>query len=671
VRLWRPAIARWRDAVALFKVAEDDHDLAARQLAALTKQVPLLYTILVVSAVLLAWTHFTTAPRLLTSSAPLALFGICALRLMKWFHTRGRTPVGSDVILRLKTTILFACVLGVAFASWSLALFFYGDAYAQCHVAFYMGITVVSCIFCLMHLRAAALLLTAIVIIPYCIFFAATGRPVFIALSVNMALVTIGLLFVMLRNYADFAALIVSQRELTARQAETQRLSDENLRLAYLDSLSSLPNRRRFFAELDRRLAEAEHAGATFTVVLIDLDRFKGVNDLFGHAAGDSLLRQVAARLKFLVDDTLFIARLGGDEFGAILSEAAEPADILAFGEAVKSSLERPCVVGDRLAAIGCSMGAATYPVAAGTAEDLFERADYALYHGKAHHRGEMVLFTAEHESVIRKAGLVEHAFRSADLEAELFCVFQPIVDIESQRVIAFESLARWSSPLLGNVGPDVFIAVAERTQSVGRLTEILLTKALAAAASWPADVSICFNLSAYDLIAPTTMDNVHKIVRQSGLPPTRIEFEVTETALLKDFDAAVRALESLREMGLRISLDDFGTGYSSLGYVHRLPLDKIKIDRSFVKDIDISAKTPSIVKTIVDLCRNLNVVCVVEGVETESQLRVLQSLGCRNIQGYLFSRPVPADLVTRLIDQLAAALTDPVSNMDVAAQRA
>jgi diguanylate cyclase (GGDEF)-like protein len=473
-------------------------------------------------------------------------------------------------------------------------------------------------------------------------------------MAVNMLLVSIALTVVMLRNYEDFAALISSRRELILRQQETQRLSDENLRLANLDSLSSLPNRRSFFEELDRTIAWAERDGARFAVAVLDLDRFKGINDVYGHAAGDRLLTQVGLRLKRIASDTLFIARLGGDEFGAILFDGTTDRGIEAFGAGLKTLFAGPCVVGDKLATISCSVGVALYPKAGRTAEELFERADYALYFGKEIKKGEMVVFSDEHETTIRHSSRLEQALRGADFEAEMWMAFQPIVDMARRRVIAFEALARWQSPELGAVRPDQFIKVAERTQMIGPLTEVLLKKALTAAAGWPPSVRVCFNLSANDLIDKDTMAAVRRAVLASGVGPSRIEFEVTETALLQDFELASASIDGLRALGARVSLDDFGAGFASLGYVHRLTLDKIKIDQSFIADVDVSRTSPNIIRSIVDLCRNLDLECVVEGVETESQLRALMALGCQYMQGYLLSRPVPAEQVMRVIDRIS-----------------
>jgi diguanylate cyclase (GGDEF)-like protein len=638
----------------IFSLPVDDPELACSQYAALLRQIPMLYAVLLTNAVALAATHAAIAPLSLTLAVPVVLCGACVVRLVTWVRARGRAVTAEEAIRQMRKTVLLTGVTASGFTIWSFCLFPYGDAYDQCHVAFYMAMTLISSIFCLMHLRAAALLLAAIVVVPLTIFLLATGRVVFMAMAGNLLFVSVALIMVMLRNYGDFAALISSRRELIMRQNETQRLSDENLRLANLDSLSSLPNRRSFFEELERTIAWAERDGARFAVAVLDLDRFKGINDVYGHAAGDRLLTQVGLRLKRIASDTLFIARLGGDEFGAILFDGTTDRGIELFGANLKTLFAGPCVVGDKLTTISCSVGVALYPKAGRTAEMLFERADYALYFGKQIKKGEMVVFSDEHETTIRQSSRLEQALRGADFEAEMWMAFQPIVDMARRRVIAFEALARWQSPELGAVKPDQFIKVAERTQMIGPLTEVLLNKALVAAADWPPSVRVCFNLSANDLIDKDTMAAVRRTVMASDVTPSRIEFEVTETALLQDFELATASIDGLRALGARVALDDFGAGFASLGYVHRLTLDKIKIDQSFIADVDVSRTSPNIIRSIVDLCRNLDLECVVEGVETESQLRALMALGCQYMQGYLLSRPVPAEQVMRVIDRIS-----------------
>ena len=247
---------------------------------------------------------------------------------------------------------------------------------------------------------------------------------------------------------------------------------------------------------------------------------------------------------------------------------------------------------------IACSIGFAIYPEAGTTAEQLFERADYALYHVKQHARGRSVVFSQEHEIQIRQFALVENCLRNADLEQELSINFQPIYDVVRCEVVAFEALARWDSPKLGPIPPDDFIPVAERTDFVSKLTRILLRKALACVRTWPDDIRISFNLSVRDISSAEAILKIIAIIENSGVAPERIDLEVTETALIRDFDKGNECLRALKSLGVHISLDDFGSGYSSLSYVHRLPLDKIKIDRSFIKDIETQGASRDIVKT-------------------------------------------------------------------------
>jgi diguanylate cyclase (GGDEF)-like protein len=634
----------------LLAVPVGNPDLARSQLAAFKTQLPLLYLILTINAVLLAATHFRTAPALLTLVMPVILCSACAIRARYWIGQPPRTITTDEAIHQLRTTIRLVPLLGLGFEIWAFNLYPYGDAYAKCHVAFYMSITVISCIFCLMHVRGAALLLTAIVVVPFTLFFTLTFQPVLAAIAANLAFVTFGMIFILQRNYTDFAALVTSKQELLMRQAETQRLSDDNFRLANLDSLTKLPNRRRFLAELDRALAEAGEHSTRLALAIVDLDGFKGVNDVHGHAAGDRLLIEVGDRLRDFAGPTISVARLGGDEFGVMLSGNPLPADIARFGAELCRRLRGPYLLPDIEAAVCGSAGIAAFPENGLTAQALFERADYALYTAKETRTGEAVIFSPEHEALIRRAALVDHALRHADFAHEHWLAFQPIVEAGTLRTLGFEALARWTCPGYGQVSPNVFIPAAERMRMIGTLTEALLTKALEAAAKLPPPLRIAFNLSAQDLTTPETIAAVRRLIAASGVSPSRIDLEITETAVMRDFDLAADSLALLRQSGLRITLDDFGTGFSSLSHVHRLKPDKIKIDRSFVADIHTSQMARDIVRTVVDLCNTLGLDCVVEGVETDAQLRVLTALGCRVMQGYLFGRPMPEEAMAAFL---------------------
>jgi diguanylate cyclase (GGDEF)-like protein len=626
---------------ALFEVPADDPELTLSQLAAFSKQVPLLYLVLVANTIGLAATHLDSAPAALAILAPAVLCVVCAIRVATWWRVGERVVSAEQAVRKLRMTVKLVVVLGAAFVAWAFSLYPYGDAYAQGHVAFYMAITAIGSIFCLMHLRAAALLLALVVIVPFICFFLSTGNTVFVAISINLLLVAFAMINILLGYYRDFANLIKSQKELVAEHAETRRLSDENLRLANVDSLTDLPNRRRFFADLSAVMERCRREGSRFAVALIDLDGFKPVNDIHGHATGDRVLIEAGRRLRQVSGPSVCLARLGGDEFGLIIDGAPSDADIRRLGQQFCDVLQAPYVLPDLTAQVSGSIGFATFPDAGRSTEQLLERADYALYHAKQNHRGTVVVFSHEHATDIRETSLIEQGLRHADLEREMSLAFQPIIDIATNRTTGFETLARWTSPTLGTVPPSVFIKVAERSDLIGRLTEVLLKKALEAARGWPKHLRVAFNLSMRDIASPEAILRITTIVRQSGVEPGRIDLEVTETAMMRDFEQTRAALRTLKLLGVHISLDDFGTGYSSLSYVHRLPLDKIKIDRSFVAEIETDKACLNIVKTVIDLCRNLDLDCVVEGVETAAQLRILRDLGCRAMQGYFFSPPM------------------------------
>ncbi|MGD0720887.1 MAG: EAL domain-containing protein, partial [Roseiarcus sp.] len=368
---------------------------------------------------------------------------------------------------------------------------------------------------------------------------------------------------------------------------ETRRLGLENARLANTDGLTALPNRRRFLTALDQTLRPATRHGRRFTVGLIDLDGFKSVNDLHGHAVGDKVLVETARRLRELCDSDTLVARLGGDEFGIIVEADLSEAEIRALGARLCEVLAAPVALPGIVVEVSGSIGFAVFPQAGPSAELLFERADYALAHAKEHRRGRTAIFSIEHEAEIRRMANMEMCLRHADLETEMALHFQPIVDVVRGRTIAFEALARWTSPTLGRVAPDVFIRLAERSDLINRLTAVLLRRALAQARTWPEAIHVSFNLSTRDLASREAVGGIMAIIEESGVAPGRVDLEVTETALIRDVGQAKTALLALRAMGVGISLDDFGTGYSSLSFVQQFPIDKIKVDRSFVREVE------------------------------------------------------------------------------------
>ncbi|MCU1739050.1 MULTISPECIES: putative bifunctional diguanylate cyclase/phosphodiesterase [Pseudomonas] len=618
----------------LMSVPHDNPKLLRAQYVALSRQLPLMYLVLLLNMWALAITHLTTAPLWLTFVIPLAMTVVCVARAWMWLRSTGRLPADAQILASLRRTNQLVPFIAGAFTSWSLALYPYGDAYSQSQIAFFMGITVIVCIFCMMHLRPAALTATLVVNVAFVVFFASTHNPAFIATAVNVLLVSLAMLIILQHHYHDFTRLVNVQ-------AQTEQLSNENLRLANQDSLTGLPNRRQFFSTLESTMYQAIAEEKRLAVGILDLDGFKPVNDLYGHSVGDKILVMVGQRLRQLVDATVHVARLGGDEFALVLEGDLSDEDLQAFGKTVCEQLHVEFLLVDVPIQIGATLGIATFPEGAASAIQLFEYADYALYQGKRHNPGSMCLFSASHREQLHRDAIIEQALRRAVLDKEFFVLFQPILDCGSRETVAFEALARWDSPELGLVSPAQFIPIAERIGLINRLTLPLLRQALGMARFWPEGMRLSFNLSVHDCGSRDNVQSIIDVITVSGFNPAHLDLEITETAVMQDIPQVQWAIGRFRQLGCGISLDDFGTGYSSLSQLHALALTKLKIDRSFVADIHVNPASYKIVKSLVALSLDMELECVVEGIETREELKALCSLGCMQVQGFLFSRPV------------------------------
>ncbi|MEP3665354.1 MAG: EAL domain-containing protein, partial [Roseibium sp.] len=316
-------------------------------------------------------------------------------------------------------------------------------------------------------------------------------------------------------------------------------------------------------------------------------------------------------------------------------------------GKQICRIISDPYHIGALQVSVGASCGIAYYPEAGKTAHSLFDRSDYALYNSKTTIRGSTTVYSSEHEARIRSERAIESALQSADLTREFQVFFQPVVSLPARVIVGFEALARWTSPVLGKVSPDEFIPIAERTGLIHRLTIALFCKAVDQINALPGGLSLAFNLSAQDITSDATVTELLNIIRQKEVDPRRITFEITETSVIGSYETAEGCLRLLREAGVKLALDDFGTGYSSLGYLHRLPIDCVKIDRSFVAGIKDPVAS-GVVTSILNLCRSMQLQCVVEGVEELHQLDLLEAMQCKFVQGYHFGLPLPFETVLR-----------------------
>ena len=438
--------------------------------------------------------------------------------------------------------------------------------------------------------------------------------------------------------YGNQPHYAVAVRDLRARRKAEGQIKF----LAHHDPLTGLANRASFAQRLDQELKLADATKRKLAVLCLDLDRFKEVNDLFGHAAGDAMLVTVARSVTALLDDTQMMARLGGDEFAILMPcEHAVAAGRLAeqILEALRSgSTDAAGPV------IATSVGIALYPDDAEDRALLLSYADTALYKAKSEGRGTYRFFEAKLGTQVRERRMLEHDLRHAIARGEMHLVYQPQSDVRTGGTIGFEVLLRWRHAERGSVSPALFIPIAEESGAILQIGEWVLREACREAASWPNPLSVAVNVSAVQVHAPHFVQMVHEVLFQTGLRPERLEIEITETALIRDPSRAQSTLRQLKALGVRIAMDDFGTGYSSLSNLRTYPFDKIKIDSSFIRAVDANEQTQAIVRSVLGLGRGLGLPVLAEGVETSGELRFLAEENCQSVQGYLTGKPAPIE---------------------------
>ncbi|MBW9051812.1 putative bifunctional diguanylate cyclase/phosphodiesterase [Rhizobium mesosinicum] len=646
--------------IASLRLQKDNPKFLVAQFKALSSQIPILYVLLVINALAVAITHIKSAPLWLSLYIPVGLSIVCVFRLC-WWEISGKENVTPERALRLmKVALVGAVILTIGFGGWAIALYQYGDASQQGQIAYFLVVTGISCVFCLMHLPLAAAITTVITFTAMIVTFLFSGNPVFVATAVSGLFLVLPFLRVINSYFQNFTHLVRLTEELKQKQAEAEELNLVNSRNALQDQLTGLANRRSFFLSLEKMLSKAPASPPV--IGIIDLDGFKPVNDVFGHAAGDLVLKETARRFVSLVGDEGTVSRLGGDEFGIIFPSDMTFRAVSDLGLALCAAVREPFDISDGSVRVSGSCGI-VYPDAGEyTAEDLYEKADFALYQMKSKRTGGVEFFSPEHEKILTQRYLIELELQADDFAKELKLEYQPIVELRSGRVVGFEALARWDSARFGRISPDAFIPAAERTAVIGRMTRILFGQALDALKILPTYLRVSFNLSARDICDHETSMALLAMINRSGVDPKRIEFEITETALLSDFDTADQVIGTLRAAGISIALDDFGTGYSSLSHIHRLSFDKLKIDKAFVMNFDRDARCMSITRSVANLCQNLGIASVAEGVESEDVAEALKGIGVRLAQGYYFSRPLPLELAIDYAVQRDVAVSQSLS---------
>jgi diguanylate cyclase (GGDEF)-like protein len=483
----------------------------------------------------------------------------------------------------------------------------------------------------------AAIAFTTPIFIGIAICLGRDGDPAYVLMAVLVVVYGTVLLRAVFVNSFSFARRVI-------RQIEAERTVRQ-------DPLTQLPNRFAFNETLDAALKRLALSGEEFAVLLLDLDRFKEVNDRFGHPAGDEFLVQVANRLQRCTRAAEHVARIGGDEFALVMANLTRPEDALEIAERFVTAFAEPFLIEGCEIAGATSVGIVLAPRDGTTPLDIMKNADAALYRAKKAGPGTVCFFEEADDRASRDRKALQADLAGAVARDELFLVFQPFLDLDHNRITGFEALLRWQHPSRGLVPPSEFIPVAEETGLIHEIGEWVVRRACATLSDWPDDIRVAVNFSAAQFHNTSILQTIVQALADAKVSPHRLEIEITESMLLSKYGSAASILNALLELGATVALDDFGTGFSSLTYLRKLPFSRIKIDQSFIRDMLVQPDCAAIVKSVVSLARDLDIGVVAEGVETADQLEYLRQIACDEVQGYLIGRPVSADGVQALLE--------------------
>jgi diguanylate cyclase (GGDEF)-like protein len=470
----------------------------------------------------------------------------------------------------------------------------------------------------------------------------------------NMTKLSDGRVIALVSKPINGGGWLATHEDITERQRAEERVGH----MARHDALTDLPNRVLLRERLEHELKRVKR-GECLAVLCLDLDQFKGVNDTLGHPIGDELLKLVADRLRGCTREPDTIARLGGDEFAIIMTQMQKANDAAMLSRRIRESIVKPYQIEGHQIVTDISIGISISPIDGTEPDELLKNADMALYGAKADGRGTYRFFELEMDERMKARRDLEMDLRKALTHKEFELYYQPLVNLQTNEITAFEALLRWKHPTRGTISPADFIPIAEETGLIIPLGEWVLKTACKETVNWPDHVKVAVNLSPTQLTNRNLVDVVKKALADSGLDACRLQLEITETVLLQNTFATLARLHELRKLGAQIALDDFGTGYSSLSYLRSFPFDKIKIDQSFIQDMSNGTEPLAIVNAVAGLAKCLNMISTAEGVETQQQMDTVQSIGCTEMQGYLFSRARPAKEIGQFFLPSAVAAPD------------
>ncbi|MGC5798003.1 putative bifunctional diguanylate cyclase/phosphodiesterase [Sphingomonas sp. NFX23] len=478
--------------------------------------------------------------------------------------------------------------------------------------------------------------------LPLTVGLVVSMQPLKMALAAVIVLFVVAMMDITLQTYGVILKATLVSREKAA-------LAEHHAAVARRDDLTGVANRTAFREQFESRLQALSHGDRRLAIFWIDLDRFKEINDSFGHLAGNALLAGVAQRLNTEFGATGIVARLGGDEF-AVICDVVSQTEAVAKGERIIALVEQPVHHDGRALCVGASLGIAVAPSDGIDADTLLKNADLALYRAKESGRGQMRFYEPLMDEKIERTRDLGAEMQGALKRGEFHLMFQPIFDLTGQRILSCETLLRWTNRRYGAISPAEFIPIAEENGLIVVIGDWVIREACRTASDWPKDVTVAVNLSPIQLRSANMPTVIMSALAASGLAADRLELEVTESVLLEDIDASLAALDAINRLDVRTTLDDFGTGYSSLSYLTKFPFQTLKIDRSFITDLEQSPASVAIVQTVIELAAKLGMHTVAEGVETQAQLEQLRRTRCDAVQGFLLAHPMPASMVMTML---------------------
>lgn len=624
-----------------YRLQTDDMDLCRAQFREFVHQVPLMYFIVSWNAVAVCFTFRDFAAPVLSSGVALILCAVAAVRGRWWIRNGESSFTDAEIIRQIKKTGVLAVVLTALFTFWAIALYPHGDTQAKAHLTFFLALTQISCVFCLFPLRSAALSVATIATVPFLIYFSVVDNSRMMPQALMLTFVAGGMIFILYKYNSTFSKLIRSRYILRQRQLETQKLSDENRKIALTDPLSGLPNRRALLSCLEEIAVRTDRRPGGLAMVFIDLDGFKVINDFHGHQFGDHLITEVGRTLKSLQAEHSMLVRMGGDEFALLIetSDAGESAQ--RFATMALEKLTQPLTILGRQFQIGASIGIAVDMDGLTAPFELLRQADTAMYAVKANGKHGIQWFDKALDDGKMWRHQIEQEIAAGLGRSEFDVVYQPIVDARTESVVGVEALVRWPGRPGGPLTPDEFIGIAEGSGTIQALGMYVLERACRESKSIQG-LNLSVNVSPTQFNNPDFCAHVQQILALTGFPPERLQLEITERHLIDYPERASLAIDTLRGLGVRFALDDFGTGFTSIAYLQSFGFSCVKIDRSLTKRLETDPRAGYLISGLIQMARGLDVSVVVEGVETSSLAATLRASGCRQLQGYHFGRPGP-----------------------------